>query len=238
MFKLSRLLRFHLVDAAGSRARLADVAVYPLDVDYPPVSELIFRNGERQPRALAWSPGMRVDVPAKIVRVPDLAQAAPLDMTDPPQSVWLGRDVLDAIIIDLQRRRVTRADELYCRPTAGGWRCRRPMWARWPSRPAGPWRGLKRSADRRGARLEVHGVSARRPRRRRSRGRLLPPHRPPAARPDRPPGPGAAVPARGRAGHAAARQPGGRHAGGDVARAPATGIRGAERRRARCACWR
>ncbi|MEP7358046.1 MAG: CBS domain-containing protein [Anaerolineales bacterium] len=119
MHTLSHVLRFWVTDTAGQRARLVDLAVYPLDVDYPPVSQLIFRDSQRKLRGLPWAAGMRLDPADKTVAVPDLAQGALLETPPQEQAVWLGRDVLDAIIIDLQSRRVTRADELYL-DEAGG----------------------------------------------------------------------------------------------------------------------
>jgi magnesium transporter len=119
MLKLSHLLRFWVVDASGRRARLVDLAVHPLDVDYPPVSRLIYHEFEHKHRMLPWDAGVRLNAAGKRIEVPDLSQGTHLDTPLDPQSVWLGRDVLDAIIIDLQNRRVTRADELYLEVVAG-----------------------------------------------------------------------------------------------------------------------
>jgi CBS domain-containing protein len=119
MLKLSHLLRFWIVDASGRRARLVDLAVHPLDVDYPPVSQLIYHDAQRKHRALPWDSGVHLDAAGKTIQVPDLSQGAHLYAPPDPQSVWLGRDVLDAIILDLQNRRVTRADELYLEEGAG-----------------------------------------------------------------------------------------------------------------------
>jgi hypothetical protein len=112
MLKLSHLLRFSIVDASGRRARLADLAIHPLDVDYPPVSQLIYRDAQRKHRVLPWEAGVRLNPETKTIQVADLGQGAPLENPPDPKSVWLGRDVLDAILVDLQNRRITRADEL------------------------------------------------------------------------------------------------------------------------------
>ncbi len=119
MIKLSHLRRFWVMDASGRRTRLVDLAVHPLDVDYPPVSQLIYRDAQRKLRALPWDAGVRLDLAEKTIQVPDLNQGALLETPPAPQAVWLGRDVLDAIIIDLQNRRVTRADELYLEEDGG-----------------------------------------------------------------------------------------------------------------------
>jgi magnesium transporter len=119
MIKLSTILRYTLLDASGNRARLVDLAIHPLDVDYPPVSQLIFRDAERKLRILPWSDDVRLNAAGKAIQVTDLGKGALISTPPDVKSAWLGRDVLDTIIVDLQNRRVTRADELYLEATSG-----------------------------------------------------------------------------------------------------------------------
>ena len=113
---LSQLLRFHVTDAHGGRARLVDVAIAGPDQDYPPVDRLLLR-GAHGLRLLPWTAVTAFDRKTCQLRVADVQAGQPIPAGEWPAGVWLGRDVLDGIIINLWRRHVSVANDLWL---AGG----------------------------------------------------------------------------------------------------------------------
>src|SRR5919199_6144829 len=111
MLMLSELLRFRVTDERGARARLDDLAVALLEGDHPPVTLLLYTDDDRRQRSLKWE-SASVARGEKEVRVKDLGagrEVAPGALTD---EVQLARDVLDPLVLDLQNRRATRANDL------------------------------------------------------------------------------------------------------------------------------
>ncbi len=109
---LSKLRRFHLVDEGGRKAKLVDLAVALLEGEYPPVTKLIFHNAERQRAVLAWDRVQSIDWPARRIKVFNLEEGRAATTSSLKREVSLGRDILDALILDLQNRRATRANDL------------------------------------------------------------------------------------------------------------------------------
>jgi magnesium transporter len=113
---LSALLRRPVVDAAGRRADLRDLAIDLAAGDHPPVTGLrIRRDGERC--HLPWEAVVAVE--PRAVRVADLATAAPVDDPDAPHPVLLRSHVLDALVIDLENHQTARANDLWLREEGG-----------------------------------------------------------------------------------------------------------------------
>ena len=108
MVMLSELRRFHLVDGQQRRVRLLDVAVALLDVDYPPVTQVLFQQ-DAEPRSLPWEAIQSLDWQARYLHVTDLEAGQAISSQD---AILLQRDIVDALILDLQHRRVTRANDL------------------------------------------------------------------------------------------------------------------------------
>jgi CBS domain-containing protein len=106
----TELLRFQVLDKHGVNARLVDLIIHELDTDYPLVSHLVIHPDPRTELVIPWSSVQRIDRDAHRIKTGDLLQAGE---EIPPQAVWLERDVLDALILDLQNRRVTRANDLW-----------------------------------------------------------------------------------------------------------------------------
>lgn len=109
---LSRLRRFTLVDGSGRSAPLLDVAVALLDGDYPPVTRLLFQTPDKQSKFLPWSAVESMDMGARQFKVTDFDAVDAVTTGSLRKELLLGRDVLDALIIDLQNRRATRANDL------------------------------------------------------------------------------------------------------------------------------
>ena len=131
MLMFSKLRRFQVEDSQGRRARLVDLAVALLAEDHPPVTHLHFRDKSDggKVKTLPWEAIESIDWRARRIRVPDLSAGKPLPdgETKPVEGntdVLLHRDILDALVLDLQNRRATRANDLALRLEEGGSRLR------------------------------------------------------------------------------------------------------------------
>lgn len=112
MLMLSQLRRFHIVDAKGQRVKLADLSVALLKGDYPPVTDLFFFNEQKQPMMISWDTVESINSISRLIKVNDFSQSRPVDENASKQDVRLCEDMLDALILDLQNRRATRANDL------------------------------------------------------------------------------------------------------------------------------
>jgi CBS domain-containing protein len=112
MFMLSEFRRFHVADERGHRARLDDLAVALLEDDHPPVTLLIYTGEDRRRRALEWKDVTAVSREEKEIKVRDLGAGREVARDSMEGEVLLTRDVLDALVLDLQNRRATRANDL------------------------------------------------------------------------------------------------------------------------------
>ncbi len=133
MVMLSILRRFALFDGRGQRARIIDFVLGPLDDDHPPVTGLRFRHpADGREWALAWDRLERIDWPARRFHVGSFDDAGPVppeaDSAQIPEKgvaeVLLRRDILDALVLDLQNRRATRANDLELQLADNGHRLR------------------------------------------------------------------------------------------------------------------
>lgn len=115
MVMLSELLRFRVI-SPRQETRLADLVLSQLDTDYPGVAHLIYFQGPNE-LALPWKHVKRVDRAHRQIWVENDDQAQAVDTL--AKEVRLRRDVLDALVLDLQRYRVTRANDLWLREEHG-----------------------------------------------------------------------------------------------------------------------
>jgi CBS domain-containing protein len=111
LLTLSELQQFNLVDKQGDSARLNDLAVDLLQGDYPPVTRLIFRDAKRLAKAITWDSVVEIDRQGREIKIDSFRAAVDADSA-PKQEVLLRYDVLDALILDLENRRATRANDL------------------------------------------------------------------------------------------------------------------------------
>ena len=111
MVMLSDLLHFQVKDDHGKEMRLVDLAIHELNIDYPRISSLILGTNESGEVFLPWEEVKEIGLTNRKLHVNDLRQAK--DQDELLQTVRLRRDVLDALILDLQNRRVTRANDLW-----------------------------------------------------------------------------------------------------------------------------
>jgi magnesium transporter len=112
---ISQLLRGYLVDEHGEQARLLDLAVDLSADDYPPVTRLIFRGRDRQQAELPWESVQAASWRAGRLTVADVraGREAPPDALQ--RAVLLRRDVMDALVLDLENCQATRANDLWLR---------------------------------------------------------------------------------------------------------------------------
>lgn len=112
MLMLSQLLRFRIVDHQQHFARPADFAI-DLDASiYPPVIDIIWNNPGRVPFRLHWAQVQQVDESRRRIEVQDLDESQPVEPEWLEKAVLLKRDILDAIMLDLQGRTPVLANDV------------------------------------------------------------------------------------------------------------------------------
>ena len=110
---LSKLWYFRLLDGAGERHVLADIAVALLKSDYPAVTDFLYRNSEGEHMMLPWHAVKGIDWRHAQINVSSFDSAQPVTKESLRRVVLLRRDVIDALVLDLHNRRATRANDLW-----------------------------------------------------------------------------------------------------------------------------
>jgi hypothetical protein len=113
MVMFSQLRRCDLTDDKGRQAKLLDLGVALLDADYPLVTRLCFLDVNKQKHSLPWEHVQGIDLKTGRIRVRDLRVSHKLESDLVAKEVFLGDHILDALVLDLQNRRVTRANDLW-----------------------------------------------------------------------------------------------------------------------------
>jgi len=117
MVMLSRFLHAPIVDRRGHRASLADVAVDP-NADCPPVTRIVYRQ-RGMLVALPWQDRSGEPAPHGVLNVGDLDTGEPVAPEAAAREVWLRRDVLDALLIDVVALRTLRANDVWLEVVGG-----------------------------------------------------------------------------------------------------------------------
>jgi magnesium transporter len=112
MLMLSELRRFSVRDQRGARARLQDIAVALLEAEHPPATRVLYAREGGRPCSLKWEAVHKVSREEKEIEVEDLEAGEEVSPDSFKDEVLLVRDVLDALVLDLQNRRATRANDL------------------------------------------------------------------------------------------------------------------------------
>jgi magnesium transporter len=110
---LSKLRYFCLLDDGGGRHALADIAVALLKRDYPTVTQFLYRNSAGEQMMLPWHVVKGIDWRHAQINVSSFDSAQSVTEESLRREVLLGRDVIDALVLDLHNRRVTRANDLW-----------------------------------------------------------------------------------------------------------------------------
>jgi magnesium transporter len=113
MAMLSKLSYFRLLDNAGGRQALADIAVALLKSDYPAVTGFLYRNSEGKRMMLPWRAVKGIDWRHAQINVRSFDSAQSVTEESLRREILLQRDVIDALVLDLHNRRVTRANDLW-----------------------------------------------------------------------------------------------------------------------------
>jgi len=113
MIMLSKLRHFDVVDNHGGRARLIDLSIDVLESDYPPIRQLVCRLSNRQELMLPWSAVTDIDWRRSRITVRSITGTSSTAEEALGDQVFLRRDVLDALVLDLHNRRATRANDLW-----------------------------------------------------------------------------------------------------------------------------
>jgi CBS domain-containing protein len=133
---LSELLRQRLVDQHGHGARLLDLAVDLSVKDYPAVTRLLFAGPGGRQMELPWTAVVSSEWGLGRVRVNDLGAGRAAPAAALKHSVLLKRDILDALLIDVEHRQTMRANDLWLRQDDAG------LWLRGAD--ISPWAVLRR----------------------------------------------------------------------------------------------
>lgn len=114
MLMLSELKKYHLVDSQGARIKLIDLAIKDsAKVDYPPIYRLYFFNHKGELASLRWEAVREIKLKKREIVVDSFEPAEVFSPEVISKEIFLFRDVQDSIIIDLQNRRVTRANDVW-----------------------------------------------------------------------------------------------------------------------------
>lgn len=111
MAMLSKILTFKVRDKKGKIAKLSDLSVALLENDYPLVNNLFYEKDEKFMK-LPWEKVESVDWRGKTIKVADLDEAEEVSLASKNEYVLLRREILDALIIDLEKRGSFRANDL------------------------------------------------------------------------------------------------------------------------------
>lgn len=120
MLMLSELKKFRIVDSQGNRIKLVDLAIKDsAKVDYPPVYRLYFFNESGELASLRWETVREIKLKERLILVESFSGGEVFSPEVLAKEIFLLRDVLDAIIVDLQNRRATRANDVWLEEKAG-----------------------------------------------------------------------------------------------------------------------
>lgn len=112
MFMFSQMQRFTLRDGRGHEAKLIDLSIALLEGDHPPVKRLLYGAAGDARRILPWEAVRLFDERTHRIELEDLEAGEEVTPEKVEREVLLGRDVLDALVLDLQNRRATRVNDL------------------------------------------------------------------------------------------------------------------------------
>jgi hypothetical protein len=110
---LSELVRWDATDLAGHRAPLADLVVDLAAGDYPPVTGMIVTLPGKASPMLPWNAFRALDAGSGKLVVSDLYAGSEMPASALAQAVLLKRDILDAMVLDLQAHRAMRVNDLW-----------------------------------------------------------------------------------------------------------------------------
>lgn len=112
MFRVAELVGRAVVDRDGRRGRLSDLAVDPRGGDHPPVTDLLVKT-DGSTSVVRWPDVLGAE---KEVHVARLGTEPPPTEEQLARLVLLKRDVMDALVLDLEQERAVRANDVWLQP--------------------------------------------------------------------------------------------------------------------------
>ncbi len=109
MVMFTEILRYQIEDDKRRRTPLVDLGIELLEDDYPPVTHVLFDHGGKL-RKVKWSDVAKIDARAKLIHIADFDTVRE---REDEHDLLLGRDLLDALVLDLLGRRTTRICDLW-----------------------------------------------------------------------------------------------------------------------------
>src|SRR3954468_20159329 len=119
MSTLSKLRYFSLIDSENQRSRLLDFTINLHSEDYPAITKIVYRNGNKDALALPWSAVRKFDARRGVIEVNDLDAGEKFQHDAHNDEVLLIAEMQDAQVLDLQNRRSTRANDLWIEEKEG-----------------------------------------------------------------------------------------------------------------------
>ena len=113
MITLTELRGYKLVDQRGARARLRDLLIDLSTGDYPDITGIYYNQAGGQLLMLPWATVLQLDRRRRSLRVADLGAGEAVSPEALDRAVLLRRDVLDALVLNLETRRAARANDLW-----------------------------------------------------------------------------------------------------------------------------
>ncbi|GAC1636978.1 MAG: hypothetical protein NVS4B8_01200 [Herpetosiphon sp.] len=124
MVLASQLHRFQCRDRQATSGQVLDVVVKLAASDYPQVTALIIRCRGGELRLIPWHDVVAIDAKRSRILVGDLQGAPRTTRQSLNRSVLVRRDMLDALVLDLERRRGTRVNDVLLEEARGEWEIR------------------------------------------------------------------------------------------------------------------
>jgi hypothetical protein len=103
---LTELARYAVL-AAGRRGKIADLVVELGGGPFPPITHILATGLSGKPSVIPWSSVSWIDRKGRTLLLAAGAVDGKRRDALPETAVWLRRDVLDALIVDVRERRVT-----------------------------------------------------------------------------------------------------------------------------------
>ncbi len=110
---LSELRQFTVKDGRGSQARLIDIAVELSPESNPRITHLFFREGSKTPVELPWESLLAVDWVQRSLTIGGLGAGRAAPPAALVNYLLIERDIVGAKIIDLGKREVKKANDVF-----------------------------------------------------------------------------------------------------------------------------
>lgn len=108
----SALMRGRLYDTCQRRAKPRDLVVDVASGEYPLITHLVFQRPDKQLVLLPWKSLRRIESAGRAIQITDINDGDNVTAEELEPLVMLKSDVMDALILDVRQRRISRANDL------------------------------------------------------------------------------------------------------------------------------